>query len=166
MFKINRITITEDFNWKWQNLIQLPLFSGDWELKATKNGCIMMRRPQLIWQLNMTMTSMKDSVKQLTTCKSDPHLDCINCRDFSWTHLDPRIDYVSIIPIFYNSRRFKRFNESLTVDLLLYYQVLYKSWPCTHQLCRTLTMTSNDFCTVWMMLVHMLDYVLFICILQ
>ena len=123
-----------------------------------------MRRPQLIWQL-MTMTSMKDSVKQLTTCKSDPHLDCINSRDFSWTHLNPRIcDYVSIIPIFYNSRRFKRFNESLTVDLLLYYQVLYKSWPCTHQLCRTLTMTSNDFCTVWMMLVHMLDmYRLEIC---
>ena len=25
----------------------------------------------------------KDSVKQLTTCKSDPHLDCINSRDFS-----------------------------------------------------------------------------------
>ena len=25
----------------------------------------------------------KDSVKELTACKSDPHLDCINCRDFS-----------------------------------------------------------------------------------
>ena len=25
----------------------------------------------------------KDSVKELTACKSDPHLDCIDCRDFS-----------------------------------------------------------------------------------
>ena len=25
----------------------------------------------------------KDSVKQLTARKSDPHLDCIDCRDFS-----------------------------------------------------------------------------------